>query len=60
LFFFVFLGELDLPIAEQEFLTQSNALYMEAFPSSELLQGVERLIRHLVAHQIPIGTFRII
>jgi hypothetical protein len=44
----------------EEFLTKSNALYIEAFPSSELLQGVERLIRHLVAHQIPIGTFRII
>jgi hypothetical protein len=57
---FFFSGELDLPMTGEEFLTKSNALYIEAFPSSELLQGVERLIRHLVAHQIPIGTFRII
>ncbi len=36
-------------------MIQSNALYIEAFPSSELLSGAERLIRHLVAHDIPIG-----
>jgi hypothetical protein len=51
-----FSGELDLPMTGEEFLIQSNALYTEAFPSSELLPGVERLIRHLVAHQIPIGS----
>ncbi len=54
-----FSGELDLPTTSEEFFIQSNALYIEAFPSSELLPGVERLIRHLVAHQIPIGTLRI-
>jgi len=42
-------------MTDEEFLTKSNALYMEAFPHSELLPGVERLIRHLVAHNIPIG-----
>ncbi len=36
-------------------MIQSNALYIEAFPSSELLSGAEQLIRHLVAHDIPIG-----
>lgn len=50
------IGELDLPITDEEYLAKSNALYMEAFPSSELLPGVERLIQHLTAHKIPIGN----
>ena len=50
------LGELNLPISEEEFLTKSNALYIEAFPSSDLLPGAARLIEHLFAHRIPIGN----
>ncbi|CAF0788312.1 unnamed protein product [Adineta steineri] len=51
----ILIRELDLPITEDEYLLKSNALYMEAFPSSELLPGVERLIKHLAAHNIPMG-----
>ena len=49
-------GELHLPMTDEEFLAKANALYTEAFPAAELLPGAERLIRHLVAHDIPIGT----
>ncbi|CAF1332898.1 unnamed protein product [Adineta ricciae] len=51
----ILIRELDLPITDEEYLAKSNAFYMEAFPSSELLPGVERLIQHLAAHKIPIG-----
>jgi pseudouridine-5'-monophosphatase len=51
---------LDLPITDEEFMIQSNALYIEAFPSSQLLPGVERLIRHLSTHHIPIGKLKIL
>jgi len=52
------LDELNLPMTTDEFLTKSNELYLAAFPSSELLSGAERLIRHLVEHKIPIGKFK--
>lgn len=52
---FLKLDDLDLPITVEEFLTKSKALYIEAFPSSQLLPGAERLTRHLAAHHIPIG-----
>lgn len=51
----LFTGELELPITDEEFMSKSNALYLEAFPSCELLPGAERLVKHLVAHRIPIG-----
>ncbi|UJR15960.1 hypothetical protein I4U23_002880 [Adineta vaga] len=51
----ILIRELDLPMTDEEFLIKSNAFYMEAFPSSELLPGVQRLIEHLAAHNIPMG-----
>ena len=48
-------GELHLPMTDEEFLAKANELYTKAFPAAELLAGAERLIRHLVAHDIPIG-----
>jgi hypothetical protein len=50
-----FLGELGLPISDEEFLYKANELYREAFPSAELLTGAERLVKHLAAHDIPMG-----
>ena len=49
------LGELNLPMTDDEFLIESNRLYRQAFPSAELLPGAERLIRHLAAYDIPMG-----
>ena len=51
-------GELDLPITDDEYLMKTNALYTESFASSQLLPGVEKLIRHLAAHHIPIGKLK--
>jgi len=47
-------------MTSEEFLIKSNALYIEAFPSSELLHGVERLIQHLAAHNIPLGKLELL
>ncbi|CAF0845392.1 unnamed protein product [Rotaria sp. Silwood1] len=51
----ILIRELDLPMTEEEYLTKSTALYVEAFPSSQLLPGAERLVRHLAVHNIPMG-----
>ncbi|CAF2754042.1 unnamed protein product [Rotaria sp. Silwood2] len=51
----ILIHALDLPMTEEEYLTKSTALYREAFPSSQLLPGAERLIQHLAAHNIPMG-----
>ncbi len=51
----MFLGVLDLPMSDEEFLTKSDELYKQAFPSAELLPGAERLIQHLATHNIPMG-----
>jgi hypothetical protein len=42
-------------MTDEEFLIKSNELYQQAFLSTELLPGVERLIQHLAAHNIPMG-----
>lgn len=51
----ILLDELNLPMSDEEFLVKSYELYKEAFPSAELLTGAERLIKHLAAHDIPMG-----
>jgi len=43
-------------MSEEQFLIKSDELYKQAFPSAELLPGVERLIQHLAAHNIPMGN----
>ena len=55
----IVLGELDLPMSEEEFLVKSYELYEQAFPAAELLTGAERLIRHLAAQNIPLGKINI-
>ncbi|CAF3986271.1 unnamed protein product, partial [Rotaria magnacalcarata] len=54
----ILIRNLNLPMTDEEFLTKSNDIYQEAFPSAELLPGAERLIQHLASHNIPmaIGT----
>jgi len=42
-------------MTDEEFLIKSDELYQQAFPSAEILPGAERLIRHLAAHNIPLG-----
>eukprot|EP00158_Paraphelidium_tribonemae_P002820 Partr_v1_DN25698_c0_g1_i1_m4903 putative Halo-acid dehalogenase-like hydrolase len=47
---------LDLPITPEEYLIRRNRMQNELFASARPLPGVERLIRHLHAHKIPIAV----
>jgi len=44
---------LDLPITPQEFLNQVDQEYPKVFPQVQFLPGVERLLQHLNANDIP-------
>ncbi|XP_041982790.1 pseudouridine-5'-phosphatase-like [Aricia agestis] len=46
---------LELPLTVEDFLKETRKLFEELFPQSELMPGVEKLLRHLHKHKIPIG-----
>lgn len=46
---------LDLPLTGEEFVEKLNSIYEKVFPSCNLMPGVERLLRHLKSHNIPIA-----
>ncbi|KAH7949909.1 hypothetical protein HPB49_016763 [Dermacentor silvarum] len=46
---------LGLPLATEEYLKEMDRLYAEMFPSAELMPGVERLVRHLRKHGVPMA-----
>ncbi|KAF6262827.1 HAD-like domain-containing protein [Scenedesmus sp. NREL 46B-D3] len=43
-------------LTAQQFLQQREAILDRLFPSSPLMPGAERLIRHLHGHQVPIAV----
>ncbi|CAG4966012.1 unnamed protein product [Parnassius apollo] len=47
--------DLDLPLTVEEFLTETRLVFQELFPESKIMPGVEKLIRHLHQHKVPIG-----
>ncbi|VVC90099.1 unnamed protein product [Leptidea sinapis] len=49
------INELDLPITVEEFLTETRKVFNELFPLCKVMPGVEKLIRHLHKHKVPIG-----
>lgn len=45
----------NLSISPEEYITRQRKLALDLMPSAELLPGVERLLRHLASHNVPIA-----
>ncbi|KAJ2065622.1 Pseudouridine-5'-phosphatase [Coemansia sp. S146] len=52
----ILLNDLQLPLTFDEYNNQANELKQVYFRRSELMPGVERLLRHLAKHSIPIAV----
>lgn len=54
----IFVSEtgLDAILTPEEFISQRESMLHSLFPESELLPGVERLIRHLHTHHVPMAV----
>ncbi|XP_037068800.1 pseudouridine-5'-phosphatase-like [Pollicipes pollicipes] len=46
---------LDLPLTPEEYLEQSGRIWQQLFPTTELMPGAERLVRHLHRHGVPMA-----
>ncbi|CDW54033.1 HAD 2 domain containing protein [Trichuris trichiura] len=49
------IDEFKLPISLDEMIKETDAYLMERYPSSQLMPGAERLIRHLHKHNVPMA-----
>ncbi|KAJ1824056.1 hypothetical protein LPJ60_001086 [Coemansia sp. RSA 2675] len=52
----ILLSDLQLPMTFDEYNSQANELKQTYFRRSELMPGVEKLLRHLAEHSIPIAV----
>ena len=51
----IVVDDLHLPITPDEFMKQLDEEYPKVFPLCSLLPGVERLLRHLKKHKVPMA-----
>jgi len=52
----IFVTDLQIPMTPEEHLIEREAALTELFPTSQLMPGVDRLVKHLQAHQINMGV----
>uniref|UniRef100_A0A673VT16 Pseudouridine-5'-phosphatase n=1 Tax=Suricata suricatta TaxID=37032 RepID=A0A673VT16_SURSU len=52
----IIIAVLQLPVTEEELLEDSQTKLQEVFGSAALMPGVERLVRHLRAHGVPLAV----
>ncbi|KFD46991.1 hypothetical protein M514_12121 [Trichuris suis] len=49
------IDEFKLPLSVDEVIAQTDAYLIEKFPSSQLMPGAERLVRHLHKYNVPMA-----
>ncbi|RKO98802.1 hypothetical protein CXG81DRAFT_30372 [Caulochytrium protostelioides] len=52
----ILIAKSGIPITPEEYIARAAEIQLELFPSARPLPGVERLVKHLLKHKIPMCT----